>query len=48
MNLTSMKDFLYQVVLWMIVIVLSLFGLALAGFVFKFFYNVWMFGWSMV
>jgi len=48
MNLTDVKDFLYQVVLWMLVFVLGIFGLALTGFVLKFFYNVYLFGWSIL
>lgn len=48
MNLTDMKDVLYQVVLWMLVVVLTLFGMALAGFVIKFLYNAFMFGWAFL
>lgn len=48
MNLTDMKDVLYQTIMWLIVIVLTIFGMALAGFVIKFFYNVFMFGWGFL
>jgi len=48
MNLTDMKDILYQAVMWVILVVATIFGLALTGFVFKFFYNVFMFGWGFL
>lgn len=48
MNLTDMKDVLYQTVMWVILVIATIFGLALAGFVFKFFYNAFMFGWAFL
>jgi hypothetical protein len=48
MKLTDVKDILYQIVLWMLVFELGIFGLALGGFIFKFFYNVWLFGWRIL
>jgi hypothetical protein len=48
MKLTDITDILYQTVMWVILVIATIFGLALTGFVFKFFYNVFMFGWSFL
>lgn len=48
MKLTDVTDILYQTIMWIILVILTIFGLALAGFVFKFFYNAFIFGWSFL
>lgn len=48
MKLTDVTDILYQTIMWVILVIATIFGLALAGFVFKFFYNAFMFGWAFV